>query len=262
MKKTLTIVALSALFVGALFADGATNKSPMAWMDNLSLKSSVGFESEYVYRGKNLAHNVTIWTLQGSYKLYKGNLYAGTIGYNGTSATYTEQDIYVGYKMPIDEKFSLDVGYTYYWYPNQSLAPTIDRTNEVYAGVMYNGLYVNPAAYIYYDIDLEQIIVELSGKYSWDLAKYGWANTSFDVGGYVGWLNSDDTNGSQVDAGASNGYTYWGVTADLVYALTKNASVSAGLRYVGNDDEADKVTTGIAAREDNFGWGFKFSAGF
>jgi hypothetical protein len=267
MKKTLTIIALAGLFVGALFAAETKTSS---WIDGLSVNSSVGFESEYVYRGRNIAHNVAVWTLNGSYKLYKGSLYAGAIGYNGQDATYTENDLYLGYKLPVYEKFSADFGGTYYWYTNQGTTgstafPTgnIDNTFELYTGVIYNGLWVNPAAYVYYDFMLRQFVVEASGKYSWDLAKYGVANTALDVGAAIGWLNSEDANGDTVAGKPHNGYTYYGVNADVVYSFNKNASASVGIGYAGNDDEAQKVTSNkLFARENNFFWSAKFSAGF
>jgi len=256
MKQTLTIVALSALFVGALFAADTMKSS---WTDGLSVQSSVGFESEYVFRGRNIAHNVAVWTLDGSYKLYKGTLYSGVKSLNGQNTTYTENDFYVGYKLPVYEKFSADFGGTYYWYTNG--APAIDRTFELYAGLIYSGLYVNPAVYVYYDFALERWVGELSGKYSWDLAKYGCANTSFDVGAFLGVLSSRDTNSDQVAGNAKNSYMYYGASADLVYSFNKTASASVGIRYVGNDDDA---ATGGALfdRENSFFWGTKFSAGF
>lgn len=259
MKKILSIVALSVMLVGAAFADSKSKTSN--WTDSLSMHSSVGFESEYVFRGRNLAHNVTVWTLEGSYKLYNGSLYAGATGFNGQQHNYTETDFYVGYKMPLHEKFSADFGFTYYWFSNQDLSPSIDRTYEIYAGLMYNGWVVNPAVYVYYDFALERWTGELSGKYSWDLAKYGWARTSLDVGAFVGTVSADDADSDQVAGDTSNGYNYAGVTADLVYAFNKNASASVGIRYIRNDDDAQ--TGGeLFDREESFGWGAKFSAGF
>ena len=226
MKKTLSIIALSVLLVGAVFA--AEDKKSSSWTDGLTVDGYWGFESEYVFRGHNIAHNVIQWNAQASYKLYNGTAYMGVLGYNGQQNVYTENDFYFGYKLPMDvygHKFTADVGYTFYWYPNSSAAPTLDQSNEVYFGAIYNGLYINPSAYIYYDFNLEQITVEFSGKYSWDLAKYGVANTSLDVGGFIGFLNAEDSNGNQVAGTPNNGYSYWGATADVSYKLNKNASV-------------------------------------
>lgn len=258
MKKILSIVALSVMFVGAAFAD---SKTAASWTDSLSLNSSVGFESEYVFRGRNIAHNVAIWHLEGSYKLYNGSLYAGVTGFNGQQYTYTENDLYIGYKMPLQKNFSADFGATYYWYTNQTTAPTIDRTYELYAGLMYNGYVVNPAIYVYYDFALERWTAELSGKYSWDLAKYGWAKTSLDVGAFLGTSAAKDADSDQVAGKTKNSYNYAGVTADVVYAFNKNASASVGIRFIANDDN-NPSTNAMTAREENFGWGAKFSAGF
>ncbi len=255
MKNTLTIVALTALFAGALFAAETTT----SWVDDLSVQASVGFDSEYVFRGRNIDHNVITATLDGSYKLYKGSLYTGLKSINGQDSTYTETNLYVGYKLPVYEKFSADFGGTYYYYSNDN--PAIDRTFELYAGLIYNGLYVNPAVYVFYDFALEQWVGELSGKYSWDLSKYGMANTSLDVGAFLGVLAADDADSDQVAGDTKNSYMYYGVTADLVYSFTKTASASIGIAYNGNDDDQ---STGdkLFDRENSFFWGAKFTAGF
>jgi uncharacterized protein (TIGR02001 family) len=247
MKNTLTIIALSAVFAASLFA-----------VEGLAGKVTMGLESDYVFRGKKLADASVQSSVEASYKLGTGSLYAGVWANDPSKTDYTEVDLYVGYKLPVFEKYTADVGMTYYWYTEST---SIDRTREIYAGVTYNGLWVNPAVYAFYDFDLEQFTVEASGKYSWDLSKWGLANTSLDVGAKVGAVNTQDVDAGYSAGEAQNSYVYYAVNADVVYALSKTASASVGIRYAANNDD---VTTGSAAaqRDDNFFWGFKFAAGF
>lgn len=272
MNKTLRMIALSGLFAGALLAaDKATAKS---WTDDLALKTTVGFESEYVYRGKELGLHSVQLSVEGAYKLYNGSLYAGVwstnpVGANSSGANYLtpyekEANFYVGYKMPVYEKFTADVGATYYWYLDNNQGTFFNNRREIYAGLIYNGLFVNPAAYVFYDFDAKAITGELSGKYSYDLAKFGMANTAVDVGAYVGGVSASDAAAGYTGAGkVHNGYMYWGTTADVVYSITKNASASVGIRYAGNNDGQNIFVNGdFRNSADNLWWGTKLTAGF
>lgn len=267
--KTLRIVALTGLMASALLA--ADTKS---WVDSLALKSTVGFESEYVVRGKELGMHSIQLSVEGAYKLYNGSLYAGvwsttpvaanTVGTGYATPYEKEADFYLGYKLPVYEKFTADFGATYYWYLDNSQGTSPNNRREIYAGVTYAGLYVNPAAYVYYDFDCKAVTGELSGKYSWDLAKYGMANTSLDVGAYVGAVSAKDADVGYVGAESpKNGYMYWGTTADVVYSITKNASASIGARYAGNNDGQNvEVNKDFRNSADNLWWGTKLTAGF
>lgn len=246
MKNTLKIIALSGLFVGTLFA-----------VEGLSINGSVGFESEYVFRGMQQADESLQATVEVAYDIYGGSAYAGLFVNEpiATTADTNEIDLYIGYQMPVFEDYTADFGYISYLYPSD--ASVARDTREIYAGLTYNGLYVNPAAYVYYDFDLEQIALQLSGDYSIDLADYGVENTTVDFGMYWGVLSAQDADG----AGADNGYEYCGLTADAVYHFTADAAASVGVRFTGNNDD---VATGSAQaqREKNAFWGFKFAAGF
>lgn len=254
MKQILTIVALLGLLAGSAFAANTAAKS---WTDGLSINSSVGYESEYVFRGVRLNHNSLVTSLEGAYKLYNGSLYAGVLNHDGLSSTYGLSQLYVGYKLPVQDKFTADVGYTFYWATQNNSVP--NHSNEIYAGVTYNGLYVNPSAYIYYDFDQSALTAELSGKYSLDLAKYGWANTSLDLGAYVGGVSSGDLLAGYANSKIHDGYAFYGATADLVYSFNKTTAASVGIRYGGNNDGNSIM---VQNNEDSFFWGAKVSAGF
>jgi hypothetical protein len=202
MKKLLILACLSA---SVLFADQAVSKS---WADNLSVNGSIGYESEYVYRGWNIAHSDMVTSIEAAYKLYNGSLYAGAVNNRilGSSNFITElygdneTNLYVGYKMPLYDKFNIDAGFTYYWYNVATggwSSPWIDFCREVYTGVTYDGLWIAPAAYVYYDFDREAWTGELSGKYSVCLAKYGIANTALDLGAYCGGVSANDIGTDQ-----------------------------------------------------------------
>jgi uncharacterized protein (TIGR02001 family) len=266
MKNVLKIIALSGLIVSASFA--ATPAAATSWMDDLSVKGSIGFESEYLYRGQALAMDTIVTSVEGAYKLYNGSLYAGVLNHDSVgNSAFSESDFYVGYKLPVYEKFSADVGYTYYWYQQNANEVAIahgvtpDRRNEIYAGVVYNGLWVNPAAYIYYDFNTEAVTGEVSGKYSLDLAKYGVAKTALDLGAFIGATSVDDVTGGQATKNSA-GYAYYGATADVVYSFTKSAAASVGIRYGGRCNNGGSDVSVLYPETNSFYWGAKFTAGF
>jgi hypothetical protein len=264
--NVLTVIALSGLFASAAFAAASTSSSSWFNTADFSGKASVGFESEYLYRGKALAFDTIVTSVEGAYKLYNGSLYAGILNHDSAyspstgASALSESDFYVGYKLPVYQKFSADVGYTYYWYQNSAATP--DRRNEIYAGVVYSGLYINPAAYIYYDFNDEAVTGEVSGKYSFDLAKYGWANTALDLGAYVGGTSIDDVTGGQAITKNSGGYVYYGVTADLVYSFNKTTAASVGVRYGGSSNNGGTDISVAHPEENSIYWGTKLTAGF
>jgi hypothetical protein len=239
--KSMKIIALSAMFAGALFA-----------VEGLSVSESVGFESEYLYRGLSVADSTLVATVDASYKLYNGSLYASVLAAVPNEAVYFDKEVKstVGYKLPVYGKFTADVGASYDWFTNGSYLNR-DYSREIYAGVTYAGLYVNPAIYAKYDFDLKAWTVDVSGSYSWDLAKYGVANTSVDVGAHYAYISADDAD----NAGNSDSYAYYGANADVVYHFSKTASASVGARYASNNEDTE-------VGDNNVFWGFKLSAGF
>ncbi len=243
MKNKISIILVSSL-LSAITAFGQLDLS------ELSMTASFDFESQYVFRGKDLADA----SFQPSVELEVGGFYSGiwlnepTDDVRGAS---NEVDIYFGYTVNVEDSYNVDVGVTYYWYPT---AATVSRSREIYAGIALEHDY-NPALYIYYDFDLEQITLELSAGYSFDISDQV-ANSSIDVKGYWGLLQTDDKNAGQMATTVENGYTYLGFSVDYVYSFNDTSSLSTGIRYGGNNDGV------INGREDSFWWGVSFSSGF
>jgi hypothetical protein len=244
--KITQLIALSAVAAGALFA-----------VEGLSVSESIGFESEHLYRGLAVANETVTASVDASYKLYNGSLYASVAAAMPANNSWSnEVDTTIGYKLPVYGKYTADVGATYYWFTEDSA--TMSRSREVFAGVTYAGLYVNPAVYAYYDFDLQAWTVDVSGSYSVDLAKYGVAKTSLDLGAHMGFFNGANmTEFTNKADNGQNGYAFYGASADVVYHFSDSASASVGASFAGNNDNNQTYReTGALI------WGVKLSAGF
>lgn len=255
---------------GAL-AMGATTLPAQMYMEDLSMSVTFGWESEYVFRGIQRAEEIYAPSIDFS----MGGAYAGVwaalpVDDDGVLGGGNEIDFYAGYGMALSDLLSMDVGVTYYTYnstPSGSLL-TREDTVEVYVGAALDTI-LNPAFYVYYDIDLENFTLELSGGHSVPLTEV----LSLDIGAYVGWVTLEgfDTRGN---TGVSrtifdDDYLYYGASLDLVYSLSENASISVGGRYAARDtallngpdfnDIDDILTDGD---KDTVWWGVAFTAGF
>jgi len=257
MKKTIATIAIA----------GAATAASADFLSDLSISGTFDFETEYVYRASKLADQSFQPSVEFGYPVLGGDLYAGvwtnqpitpattaiTVGGvpvgTARAGIGNEIDFYAGYAYPVMDIVTIDVGATYYWYPESAGLGAINHTTEVYIGVSADVL-LSPAVYFYYDFDLKQTLVEFSIGYSLDLGEYlGAEGVSIDTGAYLGLLNTGDTSGGADLLGApgsdpSNGYTYGGVTADLVYAFSENVSGSIGVRWSINNDGADGTLAG------------------
>lgn len=229
MKKIIaTLAAGLALCGGALQAQ-----------DELSISTTFAYESEYVFRGVFLAQG----SIQPGIDISYGGAYGG-IWYSfplDAEISSKEMDVYGGYSFAVSDMVDLDVGATWYYYPNaENLGITEDNTFETYVGAVFDTTF-SPAVYLYYDWDLEAITLEFSGGYSVEMGE----NSSFDVGPYIGYVDPD----------GGDSYLYGGVSADVSYSFSDNASASVGVRWAANDIDG-------ATKDSMAWWGASFTAGF
>lgn len=250
MKKTIASLAFAGAGLTAAF--GQTGSG----LGDLSITGTFAFESEYVYRGIDLQgdHNFQP-SVEFGFPVLGGDLYTGVwamepIGTRNAPGQ-NEIDFYFGLAYPVTDMFTLDVGFTYYWYP-QAATGDAGQTREIYFGASADVI-ASPALYFYYDFDLEQTVLELSVGYSFDLGEHVGANgLSFDIGAYIGWLTANNINGGAPGPKAKNGYIYGGLTGDLVYMFNEYVSSSIGVRYAFNNDGNSAVNGG---RENNIWFG-------
>lgn len=244
MKKT--TVLLAAAVAGASIS-GA---------EELSISSTFAWESDYIFRGVQLAEEYFAPSVDLSY----GNFYAGiwaalpfdddfyNDGYEVGLDYYdgSEVDYYAGYGFGVSETVSGDVGFTYYTYDGQEdFFDSDSNTFEIYGGLSFEAPF-SPAVYAFYDFDARDgtFTIEASGGHSIEVSE----DASVDFGLYLGY--ADPSRGAE--------WTYYGASAAYVYAFTDSASASVGLNYYGADEDKIDLNT-----DDNaFTFSVSFTAGF
>ncbi len=251
--------------------------TPELSLSLLSVSATIGYESEYVFRGEKYAGHSIQPGLEFAYPIYGIDIYAGgwyTSPVQGSKKDeLTELDIYAGATYTYGA-VTFDVGYIYYWYPEvTSESESVSRDMEVYCGVTvdtssYLGINLNPSAYYFYNWVLKQQVVEISIGYEAPIGEWVIDNDklTMPLNLYGGYLSAGrkygDIDGID-NAGVS--YFYYGASADIAYALTDYCTISGGIRYSQRDggNEGEPVDHAeLCGRERNLWFGAKVSFGF
>jgi uncharacterized protein (TIGR02001 family) len=254
MKKT--ILMLAALTLGAFSAKAqeaaAAITTPAAAPEatSLSMSSTLGYESKYVFRGVQLADEIFTPAVDLTY----GNFYGGlwfAFAEDSADPYPTEMDLYAGYNFKASSLLTIDVGATRYAY-DRVIGNFMGKDNslEFYTGVSLDVL-LSPSAYVYYDIDLHYVTFEGKLGHSFNLV----SKLSLNLGVAAGYVVSSENS--------DNDYAYASATADLAYAITDKSSFSIGARAAMADYESfygsyHDVDTG----RNGYWFGASFSTGF
>lgn len=142
----------------------------------------------------------------------------------GSELSADEIDLYVGYSVPLEGSISLDLGATYYHFPQSGgLFDTNDGaagTYELSASVGFDAPFA-PSLTAYYDLTLEAFTVEGGLGYSKPLSD----KISADFGVTAGVVDGDGFS-----------YEWASASAAVTRSLTDAASIYLGANYVMNSD--------------------------
>ena len=206
----------------------ATAIAPTAFAQDSELPVSTGvdFTSQYVFRGVSLADDAVQPYVEASYGDFTvGGWFSTGIGANSIFAG-DEFDLYVGYSVPLDSSISLDLGATYYHYPQGGdFFETKDGgagTYEVSAAVGFGDVPLSPTVAAYYDLTLEAFTLEGGVGHSVEIGEA----QSLDLGLTVGVVDGD-------------GFSYeWGTASAAVsHAFTDDVSAYIGANFALNSED-------------------------
>ncbi len=221
MKKVILMTMMVALAAGAAHA--------------IDLSASVDFASAYVFRGVTLNNGLVMqpgaeisgFPIDEKYGSIAVGIWANydIDDEDGDGSDFSEVDYYIIYSLPV-EALDIDLSYTEYTYPNGG--GSADRevglsfgkelgTNGFYSSISFNygvGGAIEKDLYILGSLDYE---TDLSEK------------LSASAGITVGYL---------ISSGGVNGFNDATASAGLSYALNNNWSLSGGLTYIAQLDEA------------------------
>lgn len=205
----------------------------------IEFDASVGFETEYVFRGIEYAGNSLQVSLQGNYQ----DAYFGAWTNEPTEREEiygSEIDLYAGYGYAINDSLIADFGATVYYYPD---VEGIDNdTFEIYTGLSLDSA-ARPSLYAFYDFDLDTLTLEGSVSQSYEIDE----RHAIAFGAAAGWV--DEENGGE--------YWYYKVTADYIFTFSETMNATLGARAGGNDDHR-----GPGGKEANAWAGTSFNASF
>lgn len=220
MKKTALLIAALAAGAGSLQAQDP----------GYSITLDFPYVSDYVFRGIKFADE----SIQPSVELASGDFYAGIwTSQPVTKAQLNEYDFYAGYGFALSDTWALDVGATYYLYPETSSG---DEQFEPFVGIAGDVGGFSTSFYLYYETEFEVLTYQGSIGYSIPVSD----QVSFDLFADLGYAD--------IDGGGS--YTYYDFGASFGYAINDVASAYAGVTYATNDldgaeDDFFFFTTGV-----------------
>ncbi len=197
--------------------------------DGFHPTSSIASVSEYVFRGVSLggASLQPSTEISTDFGLTVGAWYSAGLG-SDSSVQADEIDLYANYSVPLDAPISLDVGGTYYYYPQSgSLFETdngVAGSYEVYGSVGFDEVVLSPAATVYYDFTLESLTLEGSVSHSVPLPRAGW---TADLG----------VTGGHVDFDSGFDYQWATATVALNKTITDNISFYVSGNFTLNSEE-------------------------
>ncbi len=214
--------------------------------ESVSVTTTFAFESRYLFRGLQLADTSFQPAVTLGYHGFYGTVWLNLpIGDNPLwlAPSTREMDIVAGYGAALSDFVSVDVGVTYYTYP-EAANGFFDiyeedgdglgaNTIEPYVGVAFTAP-LSPKVYLFHDVMLDTWTVQGSLSHSFALG----GDWSLDPSGIVGYV---------IDDGAGADYLYGHASLNLTYAFTEEASGYVGVRFGGSDIAGGSVFDDLIA---------------
>jgi len=202
----------------------ATAIAPSAHAGDLSVSTGVDYVTEYVFRGLAFGGaSVQPYAEASVGNFTVGGWFSTAIGEDSILAG-DEFDLYAGYSVPLDSSISLDLGATYYHFPQGgSFLSTNDGNSgsyEVSASVGFGDLPLAPSVTAYYDFTFEAFTLEGSVGHSFAIGE----KQSFDLGLTGGLVDVSGGSYEWATASASLGHSF---TDDVAAYIGGNFSVNS-----------------------------------
>jgi len=203
--------------------------------DDLSLKVVLGWDSEFIFRGQQLAKQIAVGGVEANY----GNAYVGVWGNVPSPDDFDSYqnriDIYAGYGFDIGSNLYADAGVNGYIRSNSGALFNQKDSVEGYFGLSMDGP-LSPSLYGFYDIELDRYTIEASAEYTLPFGR-----TDLVLGGTAGY-----SGGKGID------YAYFQADAELVHNFTRNASIGIGGHFAVSSEKT--FLEGLALTGDNTTW--------
>jgi len=242
----------------ALLAATAIAPGAFAQDSDVSVSTGVDYVTAYVFRGVQLGGaSVQPYAEASVGNFTVGGWFSTGIG-ESSVISGDEFDLYAGYSVPLDGSISLDLGATYYHYPQGgSFFETDDGaagSYEVSASVGFGDVPLSPTVSAYYDFTFEAITLEAGVGHSLAVGE----KQSLDLGLTVGLVDADGASWEYGQASVALGHSF---TDDVSAYIGANYSVNSDDLLGGFDLDLDDLSTDDLT-SNKFWLGAGVSAGF
>jgi len=236
MNKLLSI-ALGVSTMGTL---AFSQQAATADNEAISFTGSVGYESNYVFRGIRVARDSMQTELSAKYQTFELGIWNHT-ALRSSESWSNEINIFGSAGMSLTDAIDGAVVATVYHYPS---SPISDNRTTFEPGVTFSfdlgeTIYVSPEVGILYDVDLKDWTFYVSGDYTVGLGD------GFDlvIDGELGYVVVD---------GGSN-FIYGGLSANVEYSVQEPLTLFAGVR--GSFNDLSRADRGDGALSSTNFWG-------
>jgi hypothetical protein len=216
MKMKFFSAFAGVLLAGALSAEEPTSPSkPHA----LSLDTSFRLDTEQVYRGQRIGHQVFRPKVELGLSLFEGGkVYLGNRNWISRHSTPNWHDFYVGFTYAFTDLFSTDLGFTHrLWRDFESVSGTLmqeslqpdgtsvtrvttthsrvnwikvgggkDHSEELYVGLKA-ATFLSPSLYYSYNTTWRRHNLEGKANYTYDLSSLGFSGSALEFSAKVGY---------------------------------------------------------------------------
>jgi uncharacterized protein (TIGR02001 family) len=228
-----------ALILAALVSGAVAQAQDSASSYNVTV--DFPYASKYVFRGLELARD----SFQPSVKVVSGNMYASLwTNQPLTNGEENEIDLAAGYNYKLNDKWSLDAGLTYYYYPEANTRVSDEYTTEAYLGLNGSIKALSVGVYLYRDFNINSYTAQANFGYSVVLSD----TASLNLGANVGRV----TNVGPLS------YTYYGASAQIPFKLNKATTFTVGVNYSTHNNNLLSLAVG----DDNIWFNTGITVGF
>ena len=233
--KHFTLAA--ALLSAVAIAPAANAQSLNQFLDDIEVESTIDTVSEYVFRGISAGgSSIQPGTEFSVYGFSAGTTY--TAGFSENSAVQPDVlDLFVGYQLPFEGPFQVDIGGTAYIFPQgngllDGSGGTV-ATYEVDATVGLKDVFLSPSIFAAYDFTLDNFTIEGNISHTFDLPREGW---SLDARLNVGHVEVDEQR-LVTTIGDFDNYQYGTATLAANKVITDDISFYVSGNFTANTED-------------------------